>query len=277
MKQETVSLNTIRAALSDAAPKIGRFEACVLLAHVLGSTREHLIAHDEQELTEQQRMTFDLFVNSRLAGMPVPYLTGRQEFYGRYFAVSEHVLIPRPDTEVIVEQALIVAPKAPSVLDLGTGSGCIALTLAKECPGARVTATDVSEEALSVARANAKALGAQADFRLGSWWSPVKDGETFDVIVSNPPYIRAGDEHLGALSFEPQAALTDGGDGLSCLREIISGAMAHLSKGGWLLTEHGYDQGEAAAEMFRSAGFAAVHTVKDYGGNDRVTLGRRAG
>ena len=141
-----VKLNTIRALIGEATPKIGRFEAMILLAHILGKPKEYLIAHDDEELPDTTLMTFDVYVSMRLDGVPVAYLTGRQEFFGRYFTVDHNVLIPRPDTEVLIEQALIVAPEKPEILDMGTGSGCIAVTLAKECPGARVTATDVSEE-----------------------------------------------------------------------------------------------------------------------------------
>ena len=271
-----VKRNTIRALIAEATPKIGRFEAGILLAHILDKPKEYLIAHDEEELSDQAVMTFDLYVSMRIDGMPVPYLTGRQEFFGRYFEVDSNVLIPRPDTEVLIEQALIVAPERPAVLDMGTGSGCIAVTLAKECPGARVTATDVSAEALEIASRNATSLGADIDFRQGSWWETVGEHECFDIIVSNPPYIRSDDEHLPALQYEPQSALTDGGDGLSCLREITSHVLPHLRQGGWLLVEHGWDQGPEVAELFRAAGLAAVRTVRDYGGNDRVTMGRHA-
>ena len=271
-----VKRNTIRALIAEATPKIGRFEAGILLSHILDKPKEYLIAHDEEELSDQAVMTFDLYVSMRIDGMPVPYLTGRQEFFGRYFEVDSSVLIPRPDTEVLIEQALIVAPDRPLILDMGTGSGCIAVTLAKECPGARVTATDVSPEALEIASRNAASLGAEVEFRQGSWWETVGEQESFDIIVSNPPYIRSDDEHLPALQYEPQSALTDGGDGLSCLREITAHAMAHLRQGGWLLVEHGWDQGPEVAELFRAAGLAAVRTVRDYGGNDRVTMGRRA-
>ena len=270
-----VKRNTVRALIADAIPKIGRFEALILLAHILDKPKEYLIAHDDDELTDTTVMTFDMFVSMRLDGVPVPYLIGHQEFFGRYFTVDPNVLIPRPDTEVLIEQALMVTPECPKVLDMGTGSGCIAITIAKECPGSQVTATDFSEAALAIAKNNAKALEADIDFRLGSWWDPIKNNEKFDLILSNPPYIRPNDEHLPALQHEPQTALTDGVDGLSCLHEIAAHAIDHLDIGGWLLVEHGWDQAEAVADLFRSYGLAAIRSVKDYGGNDRVTMGRR--
>lgn len=267
---------SIRAQLGKAAPVIGRFEAMILLGFVTGRSRENLIAHDEDELSDEEIMRFDLLVSMRAAGTPVPYITGSQEFYGRHFHVTDAVLIPRPDTEVLVEQALLVAPAAPRIVDLGTGSGCIASTLALEIPDARVTATDVSADALEIARGNAAALGAHVDFREGFWWSAVPEEARFDLVVSNPPYIRPDDEHLRNLEFEPLGALTDGIDGLECLRAIVAGAMVRLTPGGWILLEHGWDQAADVRRLLEEAGFAAVRTKKDYGGNDRVTMGRRA-
>ncbi len=269
-----ILVRTIRGVLQEGSMQVGRFEAAVLLAHVIGKRREYLIAHDDEELSDASVLRFQMLVSLRLAGTPVPYLTGRQEFFGRNFFVDDAVLIPRPDTEVLVEQALVVAPAAPKVLDLGTGSGCIAVTLALEIPGSTVTATDASEKALVVARKNAEALDAAVEFRSGSWWEAVGD-ETFDLIVSNPPYIREDDEHLKALGCEPITALTAPENGLADLRAIVAGAMAHLKPNGWLLLEHGYDQGEAVREALLDAGFAAVHTKRDYGDNERVTAGRR--
>lgn len=268
--------DTIRAALQSAALQIGRLEAMILLAHVLGKTKEFLIAHDDEPLAPDAKLRFQMLVSLRAAGTPIPYITGRQEFFSRDFLVTEAVLIPRPDTEVLVEQALLVAQPKARVLDLGTGSGCIAATLALELPDASVAATDRSEAALAVAKENAKRLGASIDFRCGSWWDAVNPKEVFDLIVSNPPYIRPNDEHLSALANEPLCALTDGIDGLQCLRDIAEGAMPHLAPNGWLLLEHGYDQAEDVRRLLTDAGFAAVRTKKDYGGNDRVTMGRRA-
>lgn len=276
MTENTQNGNTIRALLAKASPVIGRFEAMILLGFVTGRTRENLIAHDDDAIGEDEIMRFDMLVSLRAAGTPVPYLTGSQEFYGHHFHVTDAVLIPRPDTEVLVEQALVVAPAEARIIDLGTGSGCIASTLALELPESRVTATDASPDALEIARGNAEALGARIDFLEGFWWDAVPKDAVFDLIVSNPPYIRPDDEHLKNLEYEPLSALTDGIDGIECYRAIIPGAMQHLAPGGWILLEHGYDQAEDVTRLLLDAGFAAVRTRKDYGGNDRVTMGRRA-
>ena len=276
MTENTQNGNTIRALLAKASPVIGRFEAMILLGFVTGRTRENLIAHDDDAIGEDEIMRFDMLVSLRAAGTPVPYLTGSQEFYGHHFHVTDAVLIPRPDTEVLVEQALVVAPAEARIIDLGTGSGCIAATLALELPESRVTATDASPDALEIARGNAEALGARIDFLEGFWWDAVPKDAVFDLIVSNPPYIRPDDEHLKNLEYEPLSALTDGIDGIECYRAIIPGAMQHLAPGGWILLEHGYDQAEDVTRLLLDAGFAAVRTRKDYGGNDRVTMGRRA-
>lgn len=276
MTEDTQNGNTIRSLLAKASPVVGRFEAMILLGFVTGRTRENLIAHDDDALCEDEIMRFDMLVSLRAAGTPVPYLTGSQEFYGHHFHVTDAVLIPRPDTEVLVEQALVVAPAEARIIDLGTGSGCIASTLALELPGSRVTATDASPDALEIARENAEVLGARIDFLEGFWWDAVPKDAVFDLIVSNPPYIRPDDEHLKNLEYEPLSALTDGIDGLECYRAIIPGAMQHLAPGGWILLEHGYDQAEDVTRMLLDAGFAAVRTRRDYGGNDRVTMGRRA-
>ena len=245
----------------------------VLLAHALGVRREFLIAHDLDVPDEEKVEKFRLYVVMRKSGTPVPYITGEQDFYGRFFEVNPSVLIPRPDTEVLVDTALELFDEAPRVLDLGTGSGCLAVTLALEMKNSEVVATDVSQEALLTAERNAEKLKAKVSFRRGAWWEAVGEEEQFDLIVSNPPYIRADDEHLANLMFEPRSALTDEGDGLSALAVIALGAPAHLRSGGWLLLEHGYDQGEACRNLLQHAGFLAVRTVKDFGGNDRVTLG----
>jgi release factor glutamine methyltransferase len=257
-----------------AACGLPRLDAQALLAAVLKRPREFLIAHPEFGVTAESAGRFAGLAGRRRRGEPLAYLLGRREFYGRSFAVSPAVLVPRPETELLVDLALelLQGRSAPRVLDLGTGSGCIAVTLALACPPATVLATDLSAAALEVARANAHALGACVQFARGSWWVAV-DG-AFDLIVSNPPYVAAGDPHLAALVHEPAGALVAGSDGLDSLRQIVAGAPAHLVAGGELLVEHGQDQGAAVRDLLRTAGFAAVHTVRDAAGLERVSRGR---
>ena len=220
--------------------------------------------------------------------MPVAYLTGRREFWSREFVVTPDVLSPRPETEILVEAALkkcqTLFPAAEkvsdtfSVLDLGTGSGAIAITLALERPDARVTAVDTSASALDVARGNAAALGANVELVHGAWYAPVA-GRRFDLIVSNPPYVAANDAHLGQgdLRFEPAGALTDGSaDGLDSIRAIVAGARDHLNPGGRLLLEHGHDQAAAVAALLREAGFASIVSIPDLAGIPRVAGGKLA-
>ena len=228
-------------------------------------------------LTESQDARFDSAVVQRALGWPVAYLTGTREFYGRDFAVGPAVLIPRPETETLVEAALARLGPGGSVLDLGTGSGAIAVTLACERPGASVHATDVSEDSLAVARANAARHGREHQFACGSWYAPVA-GLRFDVIVSNPPYVAAADRHLdeGDLRFEPRGALTDGSaDGLDSIRAIVAGASGHLKSGGWLLIEHGYDQAQACRALLEEARFVDPVSIPDLAGIARVAGGRR--
>ena len=268
---------TVRAALGESAEAIGATDARVLATHAWGVSRAWLAANPMHILTESQDARLDLLVAMRSTGHPVAYLVGAREFWSREFAVGPGVLIPRPETETLVEAALArLAPEA-SACDLGTGSGAIAVTLACERPGARVVATDASAEALVLARANALAHGATVDFRLGPWYGPLA-GESFDLIVSNPPYVAADDPHLaeGDLRFEPRIALTDGSaDGLDSLRAIIAGAPAHLKAGGWILIEHGYDQAEACRALLEAAGFVDPVSIADLAGIPRVAGGRR--
>lgn len=256
-------------------------EARMLLSHVTGLGRAQLITRDTQTLTPRQHAALVELLERRLRGEPMAYLVGEREFYGRGFRVSPAVLIPRPDTEIVVQAALARLPAGPAVrvLDLGTGSGILAVTIACERPDAEVWATDISADALDVARGNAKALGARVRFVLSDWYGALPDDASFDLIVSNPPYIAAGDPHLAAgdLRFEPVDALTDHGDGLSDLAAIVAGAGARLRAGGWLLMEHGYDQGEPARTLLRDAGFDAVFTERDLGGNERCSGGRWTG
>ena len=259
-----------------------RLESRMLLMHVWpGLTHAAIVGYPERELAAEAAAAFDALAARRLAGEPMAYLIGAREFYGRDFKVSPAVLIPRPETEHLIELALekTGAAQPARAVDLGTGSGAIAVTLALQAPSWRVSALDVSAEALAVARDNARALGAEVRFLHGSWFDPLPAGERFDLIVSNPPYIERGDRHLdeGDLRFEPRGALTDEADGLACLREIVAGAPARLEAGGWLMVEHGYDQGAAVRELFGAAGLSQVETIRDLAGQDRVTIGRKAG
>ena len=270
---------TLKAALEEASAAIGRTDAQVLMAHLLGVSRAYLVANPMRVLTETEDARVDMAVSQRSMGHPVAYLVGTREFYSRDFAVGPDVLIPRPETEVLVEVALakLLPRKAPAILDLGTGSGAIAVTLACERPDAAVVAIDESEAALATARANAAALGCadRVEFAAGSWYSPVA-GRRFDLIVANPPYIAARDPHLaqGDLRFEPAGALTDGSaDGLDSIRAIVAGARTHLNPGGWLLVEHGYDQSDAVRNLLLEAGIENRVSIPDLAGIPRVAGG----
>ncbi len=271
-------------ALKLAASRIDRIDAQYLLARLTGQTRAWLIAHAERVLVAHDTLLFEQQVTARANGVPVAQIIGSREFYGREFAVNEHVLIPRPETEILVEQALAAIsgnkwPESvvnPRVLDLGTGSGAIAITLALEIPLARITGIDKSIDALNVARQNAAALGADVRFIETDWYAALQ-GEKFDVIVANPPYIAKNDAHLlaGDLRFEPHMALTDDSDdGLASIRAIIAGARAHLNDGGWLLIEHGYDQAEQCRALLEQSQFADIQSTPDLAGIPRVASGR---
>jgi len=267
---------TVRAALEEAAAQIGLVDARVLACHLLGTDRAWLAANPMHVLGESQDARFDLLVAQRAMGHPVAYLVGTREFWGRDFEVGPAVLIPRPETETLVEAALERAGPQASILDLGCGSGAIAVTLACERPGAAVDAVDASAEALEVARRNAARHGAAVAFAHGSWYEPVA-GRRFDLVVANPPYVAAADRHLaeGDLRFEPRQALTDGSpDGLDSIRAIVSGAPAHLKSGGWLLIEHGYDQAPACRALLEAAGFRSLVSIPDLAGIPRVAGGR---
>ena len=270
----------IGAAWRRASQRIDRLDARLLLEHVCGCRHADLIAHPEQQLTEAQAARFDELLSRREAGEPLAYLLGNAFFYGLEFSVSSDVLIPRDDTEVLVDQALDKAVKyqQPKIVDLGTGSAIVAIVLAKHCQDAVVTATDVSQAALGIARKNAERHGARVRFLEGDWYAPLGE-DRFDLIVSNPPYVVDGDPHLArnGLPFEPQTALTDGvadGDGLACIRTIIDGAPAHLSPGGWLLMEHGYDQAVKVRDLLAAAGFSEVASWRDSAGIERVSGGQ---
>ncbi|PPE73488.1 peptide chain release factor N(5)-glutamine methyltransferase [Solimonas fluminis] len=274
---------TLTEALAWATQRIGaasdspRQDAEILLAHQLGLSRGQLFTRLREPLRAADAEAFEDLVARRARQLPVAYLTGEKGFWTLLLKVTPAVLVPRPETELLVEWGLecLQACELPQVADLGTGSGAIALALASERPEAAVIATDASAEALAVARGNAADLGLErVQFRCGHWCAPLEGGR-FDLIVSNPPYIRAADEHLPALRHEPLSALTDGADGLQCLREIAATAPVLLRPGGWLLLEHGYDQGEAVRGLLRQAGLADIATRRDLGGQERATGGRQ--
>lgn len=270
--------HALRAAATRLAGPDARHEAEQLLLHVIGRDRAWLFAHGDAPLVDADASAFEALLSRRIAGEPVAYLTGHRGFWTLDLQVSPATLIPRPETERLVELALERLPAdAPMrIADLGTGTGAIALSLAGERPQARVVATDVSEDALAVARANAMSNGiANVEFRHGSWWAPLR-AERFHLIASNPPYIADGDAHLaqGDLRFEPPTALSSGVDGLDAIREIVRGAPAFLLPGGWLLLEHGWDQGAAIRALMTATGFVDVATETDLEQRDRVTLGR---
>jgi release factor glutamine methyltransferase len=247
----------------------------ILLCHALGLARIQLITQSERALTADEAAKLDSLLQRRLLGEPIAYIVGEREFFGLPFKVGPGVLIPRPDTELIVELALERLPQRGRLLDMGTGSGAIAVACAHTRRDAVVTALDVSDEALAIAGANAAANGAAVRFLRSDWFTAIKD-ERFELIASNPPYIASGDEHLsqGDLRFEPVGALTDHADGLSALRTIIAGAPAHLEPGGWLLLEHGYDQAQAVRELLDARGFLEVQSWRDLAGIERVSGGR---
>jgi release factor glutamine methyltransferase len=257
-------------------------DAQVLLAYVVGNTRAWVTAHADESLTPNDAARFFSLARRRRDGEPIAYLTGVREFWGLSLLVTQNVMIPRPETETLVDRALarLALDRASHVLDLGTGSGAIALALARERPRSQIAATDVSEAALRVADANARRLGLY-NVRLirADWYDGVEEltpsRPAFDVIVSNPPYIAAGDRHLGDgdLRFEPMASLTPGGNGLSALSTIIAGAPQWLTPGGWLVVEHGYDQQDDVRALFESAGFIDLESTRDLAGIPRVWAG----
>ncbi|MEN5260511.1 peptide chain release factor N(5)-glutamine methyltransferase [Stenotrophomonas hibiscicola] len=276
---------TLRQVVADASARLGsidaRHEAELLLLHVLDRPRSWLFAHATDPLAANDQAAFEALLARRVAGEPVAYLTGRRGFWTLDLEVDPATLIPRPETELLVELALERLPPDQSLqlADLGTGSGAIALALASERPQAQVLATDASPGALAVAARNA----ARHDLRNvrfaeggHDWYAPLQ-GARFDLIASNPPYIASDDPHLeqGDLRFEPATALASGPDGLDDIRRIVDGGQAHLRPEGWLLIEHGWDQGAAIRALFDAAGFVEVQTVQDLEQRDRITLGRR--
>ena len=268
---------TLDEAWRWARRQVDTVDARVLVREACQCADGRWVSHGETMLDAGQRGRLADWVRRRVAGEPVAYILGWREFHGHVFRVTPDVLIPRPDTETLVDAALTVLPddRATRVLDLGTGSGCVAISIALARPQAEVVATDASAAALAVAAANARALGADSMRCIESDWYSAVEGR-FDLIVSNPPYIAAGDAHLreGDLRFEPAGALSPGGDGLDALRTIVTGASAHLEPGGWLLMEHGWDQGAEVDAMLAAAGFADRVDHADLGGNHRVSGGR---
>ena len=270
-------MRTVAQALEQArAMGVDRLDAQLIVAWQLGQSRSWVIAHDDAALDAPRAEAIDAAFARRAAGEPLAYLFGEKEFHGLRLRVDASVLVPRPDTELLVDWALelLTGMAAPRVVDLGTGSGAIALAVKHAHPDAIVLATDTSAAALDVARSNARRLALEVAFAQGSWWSALA-GQRFELILSNPPYIAGGDPHLAALHHEPTLALTPGGDGLGALREIIAGAAVHLAGGGWLLLEHGYDQADAVQALLRAHGFTDVTTRRDLGDQPRCTGARR--
>jgi release factor glutamine methyltransferase len=257
-------------------PLLDPVDQRILVCHALGLSRVALITQAERVLTADEAERLSALLQRRLDGEPVAYLTGSREFYGLAFEVGPAVLIPRPDTELLVELALERLPPRGRVLDLGTGSGAIAVSLAHSRPDASVTALDVSDQALAVAARNAARHGTAVRFLRSDWYGALEADQRFELVVSNPPYIAAGDRHLaqGDLRYEPSGALTDFADGLTALRTIAAGAPGHLLAGGWLLMEHGYDQAGAVRELLVQLGYGEVQSWRDLAGIERVTGGR---
>jgi release factor glutamine methyltransferase len=267
-------LAALKERLGAASPSAA-LDAEILVAHVAGTGRPALAADPNRPLAPEELLALESLARRRLAGEPLAYLTGRREFWSLDLEVTPDVLVPRPETELAVERVLAALGDGgrPAVLDLGTGSGAIALAVAHERPHAAVTATDVSAAALAIAKRNATRLGLRnLRFLEGSWFDPLA-GSRFDVIASNPPYVAAGDPALATLAHEPRVALLGGTDGLAAIEAIVCAAPSHLGPGGWLVIEHGAAQGAAVRALFAAAGLAAVATRRDLAGHERVTEG----
>lgn len=268
---------TILAALQQAQTQgLNRLDAQLLLAELCGQSRSWLIAHDDAVLDATQQQHWQNWLAQRADGVPVAYLLGRHEFHGLTLQVGPAVLDPRPDTETLVDWALerlqARAPgPAPQVLDLGTGSGAVALAIKHGWPRAEVAAVDLSIDALAMARRNGERLGLAVQWWCGNWFGPLPAGRRFELIVSNPPYVREDDPHLAALRHEPRLALTSGADGLDAIRRIVHDAPDWLSQEGWLLLEHGHDQADAVAALLQAAGFGSIEHRLDLAGHRRCT------
>jgi len=274
-------VNTVAQTLRSGASSLDghsdspRLDAELLLGKTLQLSRSALIARGNDPVASECAQSYAELIEQRRKGTPIAYLTGTREFWSLALRVTPAVLVPRPETEVLVELALQRLPRdrSSTVLDLGTGSGAIALAIASERPAARVTGVDISPSALAVARDNARELGlSRIDWRLGSWFTPVP-GERFDVIVANPPYVAAADPALAKLAAEPAIALCDGPTGLEALSAIAAAAAPHLRSQGWLLLEHGSDQAPQVAQLLERHGFTQVRSHLDFSGKPRVTLG----
>jgi release factor glutamine methyltransferase len=262
--------------------RLSRLDAQMLLLHLLQKPtddRAWLMSHDTDELTTLQQQTLEGLIHRRLSGEPVAYIVGSKEFFGLNLAVNQDVLVPRPDTEVVVEWALEVISRAPTpaVLDLGTGSGAIGLAIKHSRPQAEVTLVDASQAALDLACSNAISLGLEVQGLQSNWFENVSSGECFDLIVSNPPYIADGDTHLVALTHEPLMALASGSDGLTAIRRIVQDASRFLKRDvkrdSWLLLDHGYDQAAAVRELLAAQGFEKVSSRLDLNGIERCSGG----
>jgi release factor glutamine methyltransferase len=286
-----LSVVTLGETLRTAIQRIDRIDAQYLLCHLLGVTRAYLVAHDDRKLTDAECAAYAALITRRERGEPIAQITGQREFYGRLFHINADVLIPRPETEILIDQTLarlssknslkMPVDRRLSLFDLGTGSGAIAITLALEAAAYQpdITAVDRSIAALNVARANALTMGANITFLESDWYSALRGlvEPRADMIVSNPPYVAKDDPHLsqGDLRFEPHMALTDdSADGLNAIRTLVSGAHQHLHNDGWLIFEHGYDQAEHCRALMEQAGFTLVESVNDLAGIARVTLGQ---
>jgi release factor glutamine methyltransferase len=264
-------------ALDEARQKIEALDARVLLCHVVDKDSAYLVAHADAVLKVEQYSRFTDLVRRRAAGEPVAYLTGKREFFGRSFNVSPDVLIPRPETELLVELTLarLSGEGVNEVLDLGTGSGCIGLSIVSEDSHCRLTMSDQSLNALAIAEGNAERLGLGGVRAQRSDWFEALGERRFNLIVSNPPYVSDDDRHLsqGDLRFEPRSALVGGRDGLDCIRSIVAGAPHHLVPGGWLLLEHGHDQATTVRALLQAAGFSDIFSARDLAGIERVSGG----
>jgi release factor glutamine methyltransferase len=268
----------ITQALTAACRDIGKVDARLLLQHVLNVSHAFLLTHPDRILTSQQAEDFFRLVKRRIEGMPVAYLMGERAFYDLTFKVTDAVLIPRPETELLVEWALKLMPadRSCKILDLGTGSGAIAITIAKHRSQSQVTAVDLSADVIAISRWNAKNLGvSNIHFVTGNWFDELL-GKRFDLIVSNPPYVAENDPHLqqGDLRFEPQVALSAGEKGLMCIEHIVSAAPRHLVNSGWLLLEHGYDQDAACRQLLAHMDFSNICSYPDLAGIMRVSGGQ---